>query len=410
MNDVVRTVLSYLFFRKFLLSLFFIFSVHVSANAELFTVNGTQLISQLGDQFNYTKPKWNSDATYLSFEKYSPRERLLFTYETAKGYASEVKSTLGSSGSPNLMPGGFMNTSRSVANFDMTWSKTQKSHFTFIGSGDQGNFGMYHQQGGGASETLELIVGGEPGGPYVAHPDYHPLVDYLVFCLGERGVSNKEDEARLDLYAVEQTKKGYQTKVESTLLQGIPQIEPTFAPDGNMVAFTGVKNGNNDIYIIDVAINPRSSRPVRWKQVKRLTSMPTPEGHPQFSPDGQQIAFISGYGQEKKEWGLWVMNSDGTNQRKLVDRVYEEDAPEWHPNGTHIFFVRQLEAQNNPIQYVSVNTGEIQTLETGTSLHTHLSISQSGDKIAYTAKGKKSDKDLTWLKLYTAFLNTSSAR
>jgi Tol biopolymer transport system component len=386
--------------------------VHVEG--EQFAVQPSEMVSQVDDTYNYVKPKWNRDGNLLSFEKYGSRERLLFIYDQATRSESEIKSSVQKSGGPQTSPGGNMMSSQAVANFDMSWSKTQSAHFTFIGSGDEGNFGMYHQSVGGQPDGLELIAGGEQGGPYVAYPEYHPSEEYLVFCLGQKAASERE-EARLDIYAVPQTKKGELHKISDPALIGLPQLEPTVSPTGEMVAFTGVHNGNNDIYIAPLKIkesknNVQSRRPVVWRNAARATKMPSPEGRPSWSPDGSQIAFISGDKQRKDEWGLWVMNADSSNPRKLVDRVLGEDLPEWHPDSEHIFFVRVLEEDLNPIQYVNVKTGKLETLATGTALHTYLDISNKGDKIAFCAKGRKTDKDLTWLKLYVAPLQKMTQR
>jgi len=379
-------------------------AVHVQGGQ--FITQANKLVSVKNDEYNYVKPKWNRGGDLLSYEKYGSRERLLFIHDQAT-YDSEIKSSIQQSGNPSTTtPGGGMMSTRAVANFDMAWSKTQNVHFTFIGSGDEGNFGMYHQRVGGHPTELELIAGGKQGGPYVAYPEYHSSEEYLVFCLGQKAMGEQED-ARLDVFAVPQTKNGELHKLSDPALKGLPQLEPTVSPTGRMVAFTGIHNGNNDIYVAPITIkkarhNVQSRNPVKWGNAIRRTQRSSSEGRPSWSPDGSQLAFISGHEQRKDEWGLWVMNADGSNMRKLVDRVLGEDLPEWHPDGEHIFFVRVLEKELNPIQYVNVLTGKVETLATQTALHTHIDISNQGDKIAFCAKGQKTDKDLTWLKLYVA--------
>lgn len=357
---------------------------------------------------NYVKPHWSPDARMLSFETLKDKQRRLFVYDAAKGVANEVVSAASASSSSAYLSTS-RGSSRAVANFDLTWARSGSGFFAYVGSGSQGYFGLYYmdplQKGWG---DFWAIVGGEPGDPYVALPDFHPQYDYLVYCQGKK-IENEAD-ARLEMYGIESLPKakGEQTKGQRLSdRQELPQLDPSFSPAGNEIAFTGIDRGNNDIYKAPINVIGSaggSIRRVMPGQIVQLTRFPTPEGKASWSPDGRMIAFLSGQGENKNEWGLWVMNADGTNQRKLVNRVLDEDVPEWHPDGEHLFFVRVLEEQQNPIQFINVKTKEQGTLSTDTALHTHLDITADGSQIAFCARGQRDDKNLTWLKLYVAKL------
>lgn len=57
--------------------------------------------------------------------------------------------------------------------------------------------------------------------------------------------------------------------------------------------------------------------------------------HPVISPDGTQIAYVC----QSPSDDIFVMNLDGTEQRKLVDNVWEWDKhPSWSPDGKRIVF------------------------------------------------------------------------
>jgi|GEM_PF-2256950 len=357
---------------------------------------------------NYVKPHWSPEARMLSFETLKDQQRRLFVYDAAKGAANEVVSTASSSSSSPFLPGS-RRSSRAVANFDLTWARSGSGFFAYVGSGSQGYFGLYYmdplQKGWG---DFWAIVGGEPGDPYVALPDFHPKYDYLVYCQGE--MIESEADARLEMHGLESLPKlkGKQTRGQRlSNRQELPQLDPSFSPAGSEIVFTGIDRGNNDIYKTSINVTGNADGSVRRVapgQIVQLTRFPTPEGKATWSPDGRLIAFLSGQGENKNEWGLWVMNADGTNQRKLVNRVLDEDAPEWHPDGEHLFFVRILEEEQNPIQFVNVKTNELGTLLADTALHTHLDISADGSQIAFCARGQRDDKNLTWLKLYVAKL------
>lgn len=79
--------------------------------------------------------------------------------------------------------------------------------------------------------------------------------------------------------------------------------------------------------------------------VKRLTKDHA-SFEPTFSPDGSEIAYTNG---SEGLWGeccgfdehrIYIMNSDGTDQRRLVPGEHFDDEPDWSPDGGEIAFVR----------------------------------------------------------------------
>jgi Tol biopolymer transport system component len=63
----------------------------------------------------------------------------------------------------------------------------------------------------------------------------------------------------------------------------------------------------------------------------RLTHSPGPDFDPSWSPDGTRIAFRS---ERSGEPEIWVMNADGTEQRRLAAGL----SPAWSPDGSLIAF------------------------------------------------------------------------
>jgi TolB protein len=78
------------------------------------------------------------------------------------------------------------------------------------------------------------------------------------------------------------------------------------AGSGSQVAFMSARDGNWEVYMIDI----------NGGGAKRLTNNPANDGLPTWSPDGKSIAFVSN---RDGAWAIWVMNADGSNQRKLFD-------------------------------------------------------------------------------------------
>lgn len=79
---------------------------------------------------------------------------------------------------------------------------------------------------------------------------------------------------------------------------------PDISPDGRTIAFMSQRDGNWEIYTVNID----------GGQIQRLTSNPANDGLPTWSPDGLTIAFAS---DRTGHWAIWAMNADGTNQREL---------------------------------------------------------------------------------------------
>jgi Tol biopolymer transport system component len=356
------------------------------------------------ESIHYVKPAWSPDGRFLAFETLTDKQRLLFVYGEEAKRACELTSMQAAASNPMLPDFGIAPT----ANFDLTWASSNPGLFTFVGSGSKGHFGLYSSRVDLLRNKIQAvgdnIRGGQEGTPYVAFPDYHPEKEFLVFCQGKK--ADIMEEPRLDLYWQDNNRRAN----PFTDMDNLPQLQPSFSParGGDAIVFTGIDEGNNDIYRMDISVEmlPDFTDVSVIGGVTRLTSGPSSEGRARWSPNGEKIAFLSDKGQNKNEWALYVIDADGKSAPiHLVDRVLGEDYPEWHKDGKHIFFVKILEEKQNPIQYVNVETRQVGTLMTGTALHTHLDIDdKSGAKISFCARGKKTDSNLTWLKLYVADL------
>lgn len=352
-----------------------------------------------GNQVNYVKPQWSPDGSALTFETLARRERRLHVHVFADGVSHELRSRRENRSATG---GRRMPTASALANFDATWS-SRGDMVAYVGSGALGYFGLYIVDAGNWGKFTSFVAGSE-GDPYVAFPAFHPSRDLVVFSQGEEQ-ARLSKEGKLDLHWASPLRPGRPGALLAPGVgDGIPQLEPMFSPNGRQLAFTGIKSGNNDIYSVNLAVTRHTVGQQADIPLRRLTDWPTPEGRPTWSPDGSRLAFLSGHEESKEEWGLWVVSADGTgNPQKIQGRVLAQDHPEWYDD-RHLFVVRVAEELNNPIIYADLQTGEVDTLQLPTVLHTHIAISPDGRRIALCARGKQGDGNLTWLKLYVGTL------
>jgi hypothetical protein len=94
--------------------------------------------------------------------------------------------------------------------------------------------------------------------------------------------------------------------------------DPVWSPQGDRIAFVSQEPGNDEIY----TINPDGSN------LQRLTVNSWEwDKHPSWSPDGTQIVFWSNREIGRRQ--LWVMNSDGSSQRRLLESPFNDWDPIW---------------------------------------------------------------------------------
>ncbi|MEW6619142.1 MAG: hypothetical protein AB1422_07335 [bacterium] len=107
--------------------------------------------------------------------------------------------------------------------------------------------------------------------------------------------------------------------------------EPCWSPDGEKIVYSSFCDGNYEIFVIDKDGN----------NLKRLTYNSVNDFVPTWSPDGKKIAFVS-------DGMLYLMDPDGKNQVKLTDKTqcYAADVI-WSPDSKKIAFIDVGNASNN---------------------------------------------------------------
>jgi len=105
-----------------------------------------------------------------------------------------------------------------------------------------------------------------------------------------------------------------------------PTFAPRWSPDGKWVLYSMATAGNTDIYRI---ASSGGGAP------QRLTNAPGINVGGSYSPDGSKIVFESDRSGSQQ---VYVMNADGTDQRRISFLGGRAATPEWSPRGDQIAF------------------------------------------------------------------------
>jgi Tol biopolymer transport system component len=143
-----------------------------------------------------------------------------------------------------------------------------------------------------------------------------------------------------------------------------------FSPDGRSVAFESSRGAGRHIWRVDVGAEP-----------VQLTSDPKfEETFPQWSPDGNTIAFTRQPAQSPNSKSLWLMDADGANPRQVLEG---NGLTRWL-NGSEILY----QNLKNQIFLYELGSGHSRQVSTQPDIPTMLTPSLDGKWIVYQSTGK----------------------
>ncbi len=144
--------------------------------------------------------------------------------------------------------------------------------------------------------------------------------------------------------AITETPVPTETPLPMHTLEPDPTLNAGGSASPAKIAFYSERDGNAEIFIM----NPDGS------DQRRLTFNQFEDSSPVWSPDGSQIAFISDRDDPQAGecfpnclFQIYVINTDGSDENKIVETEFTAHHPDWHPDDTKLSFDTEFNLQGD---------------------------------------------------------------
>jgi TolB protein len=100
-------------------------------------------------------------------------------------------------------------------------------------------------------------------------------------------------------------------------------VDPVYSPDGRQIAFSSDRNGNDDVFLLDLVSF----------SVTKLTATKDRDVQPSFAPDGSALVYVSDRSGATELWAqsLMTVTPGVTNAVQLTSDGASKSHPSWGP-------------------------------------------------------------------------------
>jgi TolB protein len=149
-------------------------------------------------------------------------------------------------------------------------------------------------------------------------------------------------------------------------------IEPSWSPDGSMIAFASDRDDPTGLTIYVMNADGSEQRALFQHEGYALS--------PSWSPDGKRLVFHTNW---ETKLQLYTIDIDGGTPQKLHDLPGNAYMPSWSPNGSHIAFVNDQEGGNDDIYILNLDDNRVDRITESSDRDLWPEWSPDGEKIAY---------------------------
>ncbi|MEX1032353.1 MAG: hypothetical protein WDZ30_03250, partial [Cellvibrionaceae bacterium] len=153
--------------------------------------------------------------------------------------------------------------------------------------------------------------------------------------------------------------------------------QPAWSPDGQKLAITLSKDGNPEIYTLDV----------KTRQLTRITNHYAIDHEPSWTTDGKAILFTSNRGARPQIYQVTL--ASGRPERLTFVGPYNAK-PAVSPDGRGFVFIHRDERSNDHIAFQDFKTGDIRVLtRTQVGLDESPTVAPNGAMLMYATKDRQ---------------------
>lgn len=373
-----------------------VFNSERDGNREIYVMNadGTNQTRLTNNSDWDQSPAFSPDGSKIVFDKVNGNVGI---YVMNSDGSNQTRLTdISSDGSPTFSPDG--------------------SKIAFNRTND--NSGIYVMNSDGTSQ-IRLTNGGGDG-----QPDFSPDGSKIVFSKSSAGIG--------EIYVMNADGSN-QIRLTNN---STDDLSPDFSPDGSKIVFRSDRDGNGEVYVMNLdgtnqtrlTNNSAGDGGPSWQALPpriaatngkiafaaypgftdiylmnadgtnptRLTREYEEETQPDFSLDGSKIAFVVGRDQRpfsefdteaapNGREGIYVMNSDGTNQVRLIEG-FSLNSPDFSPDGSKIVYTRG-DYINGEIYIMNADGSNQTRLTSSNGVNGTPTFSPNGSKIVFACGG-----------------------
>jgi dipeptidyl aminopeptidase/acylaminoacyl peptidase len=178
-------------------------------------------------------------------------------------------------------------------------------------------------------------------GPETADANGDPMVitRYMYKPDAAEGLTHFNDNRRLHIFIVDVASK----QIRQLTRGGAYEHSIDWSPNGDEILFISDPSPNADQFFNYDVFAVKASE----GSIRRITATENAEYSPKWSPDGKMIAFLAtkrGLTDREttmEDTHVWVMNADGSNRHEFVKMDARQGPPQWSPDGKAIYFTAQ---------------------------------------------------------------------
>jgi TolB protein len=141
-----------------------------------------------------------------------------------------------------------------------------------------------------------------------------------------------------DIYVINADGSNLVNLTETTASEWVPD----WSPDGQRIAFSSDRDGDSEVYVMDKD----------GSSVEQITNNTGYDGRPRWSPDGTKLAFETD--RDGSDWDIYIMDVDGSNPKPVTNNSTNEFSQSWSPDG-HWLTYASLNEGDNEIFIIDIN-------------------------------------------------------